>query len=116
MTGSDPAVTRRTRSLTAPAGSGARTVQRSRQPPQRGRRDARPNRRPAAVQALTAAELDTPRAGGKVGTLPQTVRDYYAELYRAAGKDGVLALGGTCRPKRPVVIQCRSCPQLVATG
>lgn len=45
------------------------------------------------AQGLTAAELDTLAAGGQVGTLPQTVRDYFAELYRAAGKDGVLALG-----------------------
>ncbi|NKS98835.1 hypothetical protein GS498_21045 [Rhodococcus hoagii] len=51
------------------------------------------------VQGLTAAELDTLAAGGQVGTLPQTVRDYYAELYRAAGKDGVLALGTTCGPR-----------------
>ncbi|BCN78128.1 hypothetical protein [Prescottella equi] len=49
------------------------------------------------VQGLTAAELDTLAAGGQVGTLPQTVRDYYAELYRAAGKDGVLALGDHLR-------------------
>ncbi|WP_433703432.1 hypothetical protein [Prescottella equi] len=49
------------------------------------------------AQGLTAAELDTLAAGGQVGTLPQTVRDYYAELYRAAGKDGVLALGDHLR-------------------
>uniref|UniRef100_UPI003B8A712B TPR repeat region-containing protein n=1 Tax=Rhodococcus sp. TaxID=1831 RepID=UPI003B8A712B len=49
------------------------------------------------AQGLTAAELDTLAAGGQVGTLPQSVRDYYAELYRAAGKDGVLALGDQLR-------------------
>lgn len=49
------------------------------------------------VQGLTAAELDTLAAGGQAGTLPQSVRDYYAELYRAAGKDGILALGDHLR-------------------
>lgn len=49
------------------------------------------------VQGLTATELDTLAAGGQVGTLPQSVRDYYAELYRTAGKDGILALGDHLR-------------------
>lgn len=44
------------------------------------------------VQGLTSSELETLAAGGEIDTLPRSVRDYYTELYRAAGKDGLLAL------------------------
>ncbi|WP_305094537.1 WXG100 family type VII secretion target [Prescottella sp. R16] len=49
------------------------------------------------VQGLTSTELETLASGGRVDTLPQSVRDYYTELYRAAGKDGILALGDHLR-------------------
>ncbi|TQF65781.1 hypothetical protein FK531_20340 [Rhodococcus spelaei] len=45
------------------------------------------------AQVLTPSELTSLAAGDEVSTVPQSVRDYYTELYRAAGKDGVLALG-----------------------
>ncbi|WP_137725572.1 hypothetical protein [Prescottella subtropica] len=49
------------------------------------------------AQGLTATELEMLASGGQVDTLPQSVRDYYIELYRAAGKDGILALGDRLR-------------------
>lgn len=42
---------------------------------------------------LTDAELKELAAGREVATVPAAVQEYYRDLYRTAGKDGVLALG-----------------------
>ncbi|CPW66725.1 TPR repeat region-containing protein [Mycobacteroides abscessus] len=41
---------------------------------------------------LTDADLKELAAGREVATVPQAVQEYYRDLYRTAGKDGVLAL------------------------
>jgi len=48
---------------------------------------------------LDQASLDRMLRGEPISTLPQATQDYYRELYRAAGKDGILALADHLRDR-----------------